>query len=286
MTAETDMGVAAVPRWAWVVAGLVVGLLHGSLREWASTVDPTDDYDVLLTDQGRFESALVDERLGHRLFKDVTVYPHWLPSRSTGGKRLVHLVTGSYWDGNTTVRGGEVVARWDPACFVAPVPYVPTHQGAGAATSTPGTVLDYLATLKIERGVQYRYAWWWWTARPLFTSTLAAALLIGGVWPTVVNLLAFGRLTRPPREKRPSMWRVRRGGRQTPSLAVSVVAESESVVNSVAPVDAPPPPAPLAPLATEAVAAPSTGIEAEHHYGAKPDDFYPTELRAEPHRGE
>ena len=103
MTAETDMGVAAVPRWAWVVAGLVVGLLHGSLREWASTVDPTDDYDVLLTDQGRFESALVDERLGHRLFKDVTVYPHWLPSRSTGGKRLVHLVTGSYWDGNTSI---------------------------------------------------------------------------------------------------------------------------------------------------------------------------------------
>jgi hypothetical protein len=285
MTAETDMGVAAVPRWAWVLVGVLVGLLHGSLREWSSTADPMDDYDVLLTDQGRFETALVDERLGHRLFKDVTVYPHWTRSRSTGEKRLVHLVTGSYWDGNTTIRGGEVVAHWEPACFVAPVPYVPTRPLGRTATARRGTVLDYLATLKAERGVQYRYAWWWWTARPLFTSTLAAVTVIGVVWPTVVNLLAFGRFTRPPREKRPSMWRVRRRGRQAPSpVTAPAVAATEPLVNTEAPVDVPPSPAPLAPLATEAVAAPAGGPEAEHHYGAKPDDFYPTELRSEPHR--
>jgi len=276
MTSETDMGIAAVPRWAWILVGLVVGLLHGSVREWASPSDPTDDYDVLLTDQRQFEAALVGQRLGHRLFKDVTVYPHWVRDRATGDKKLVHLVTGAYWDGNTQLKGDAVVARWEPACFVAPVPY-----------GQHATVLDYLAELKARQGVQYRYAWWWWTGRPTFTSTVVAVTFIGIIWPTAVNLLVFGRLTRPRRERRPSLWRVRRKvPASVPSLTVAtpMTDEAESVPTEAP--ESPPPAAPAPVLRTEAVAAAPSGPQVEHHYGAGADDFYPTELHPEPQDGE
>jgi hypothetical protein len=267
MTSEADMGVAALPRWTWILVGLAVGLLHGSLREWASTSDPTDDYDVLLADQRQFEAALVGQRLGHRLFKDVTVYPHWVRSRATGEKRLVHLVTGAYWDGNTQLKGDAVVARWEPACFVAPVPY-----------GSHATVLDYLAELKAREGVQYRYAWWWWTGRPTFTSTVVAVTVIGVIWPTAVNLLAFGRLTRPPRQRQPSLWRVRReksAPAPPPTSSTPPSAEREPIATDVAVSPSPAAAAPV--LMTEAVG-PAPSQQVEHHYGARPDDFYPTEL--------
>jgi hypothetical protein len=221
---------------------------------------------VLLTDQRQFETALVDQRLGHRLFQDVTVYPHWVRSRATGERKPVHLVTGAYWDGNTQLKGDAVVARWEPACFVAPVPY-----------GQYATVLDYLAELKARQGVSYRYAWWWWTARPLFTSTLVAVVAMGVVWPTVVNLLVFGRLTRPPGVGWPSLWRVRRV-KAAPSPTAGAPSTGEREPVPAAPPEAPPRAAPAPVLRTEAVAAAPASQQVEHHYGARPDDFYPTEL--------
>src|SRR5688572_7589461 len=211
------MGVADFPRWVWVIAGLLLGLAHGAMRDWAGAVDPLEDYAVLLTDQREFEHALVAEEHGHRLFKDVVVYPHWTPGPRSGGKTLVHLVAGAYWDGRTETKDGATVARWDPACYVAPVPYEPVVNQVGTGGTTTGTVestnartvLDYLGDLRSTRGVQFRYAWWWWMRRPLFTSTLVGVVLIGGVAPTVLSLLAYGRWFPPPREKRASLRRVR-----------------------------------------------------------------------------
>lgn len=273
--------IAELPRTLWLLAAVLVGLLHGSIREWASNRDPLDDYDVLLTDQRQFEGALVSERHGHRLFKDVTVYPLWLRDRSTGSKRLVHLVTGAYWDGRTSVQDGAVQARWDPAVFVAPVPYQPVGS-TGLEQNT--TVLDYLAGMRKARGVEFRYAWWWWARRPTFTSTAASVALIGVIAPTALNLLAFGRLTRPRREKRPSLWRVRLRRRASPPAAVAaVVTPVLPTPEPAAPAVAEAAPNPVAPLPpSDPLPAPTPVTGPEHHYGAKADDFYPTELRVAP----
>ena len=278
-----DTWIAEIPRTLWLLAAVIIGLLHGSVREWASTRDPLDDYDVLLTDQRQFESALVSERHGHRLFKEVTVYPHWLRDRSTGSRRLVHLVAGTYWDGRTSVRDGAVQARWEPAVFVAPVPYQPASSAAGATPSR--TVLDYLAELRKDRGVEFRYAWWWWARRPMLTSTLASVTVVGVVAPAALNLLAFGTLTRPLRERRPSLWRIRRRTPRPPVVAPAAptgpqprpeaTAPPEAIPESGAAVVAPLPPPDPSP-------APVPAAEPEHHYGAKADDFYPTELRVAP----
>lgn len=285
---DLGMGIADLPRWLWIAMALFVGLTHGSVREWSSDADPLDRYHVLLTDQGQFEHALVAESHGHRHFKDVTVYPHWVRGPS-GGKRLVHLVTGFYWDGRTSMEGGAVQAQWNPACYVAPVPYTSIRLPDGGSAKT-GTVLDYLAGLRTNRGVEFRYAWWWWVRRPLFTSTLGAFVLIGAALPTAINLLAFGTLLRPPREKRPSLWRVRH---QRPIMKPKVIVPGPAVASSPAEAaeiaTAPSDPATPAPAPTIRPLAPAddrllvpASAEQNKHFGAKPEDFYPTELRVAP----
>ena len=283
------MGVADLPRTLWIAVAIAVGLAHGAVREWSGAADPLDDYPVLLTDQRQFEHALVAERHGHRLFQDVTVYPHWARDPATGRKRLLHLVTGAYWDGRAEAGdGGALQARWSPACFVAPTPYepltTPGGPGDGSASGRFDSVLDYLAAVRAARGTPYRYAWWWWTSRPAFTSTLVSVVLIGGVLPTALNLVAFGRLTRPPRERRPSLWAVRIRRRQKPTPAVAPVhpAHDDAVEVSAAAPD-PKPVAQVAPrpLPVEAVAVPAAEAH-DKHFGARKEDFYPTELRAAP----
>jgi len=295
MDADGETSIADLPRWTWVILGVLLGLLHGSIREWSSPKDPTDDYDVLLTDQRQFETALLSERLGHRQFEDVTVYPHRVRDPASGTIRLVHVVTGSYWNGATTQQDGALHARWDPACFVAPVPYepllVPAADGAVASAQALryDSVLDYLALLRERRGVRFRFAWWWWAVRPTATSAVAGAVLVGGVWPTVLNLVAFGRLTRPRRARIPWLRRARAPRHESPvpgapNLLHEFPPHPESV--SPTPVDATAPPALTASSSTLATAdsmLPSAGgAHEDRHYGARPDDFYPTELRVEP----
>jgi hypothetical protein len=175
---------------------------------------------------------------------------------------------------------------------VAPVPYVPAlHSGADGAASRPASaappsVLDHLETLRATRGVQYRYAWWWWVRRPLFTSSVGALVLIGGVLPTVLSVLAYGTLVPPPREKRPSLRGVKRGAAARPTPVgpgvMNDAGEEAELPVRAPPVAAAPSPGPIPkPLArgdeTPVVAAPGD----EKHFGAGKEDFYPTELHDE-----
>ena len=285
-------GVADLPRWAWVAAGLLVGLACGSVREWSSLSDPLDDYGVLLTNQRQFEHALVAESHGHRHFKHVTVYPHWTRGGPGGSRQRIHLVTGLYWDGRADVKDGQVVATWQPACYVAPVPY---HAASGPVPGRGGraaTVLDYLATLRETRGVEARYAWWWWARRPLWAWAFAGVLLIGGALPSALTLLAYGTLTRPPGAKRPSLWRVRVLRRRAAPVVAAVTATPGG---GPGPVAAPSPagaagavaqPAPAhfpraAPPPPECEPIEAAAVE-EKHYGARREDFYPTQLHTDP----
>ena len=280
------MGVADLPRTFWIAVAVVVGLAHGAVREWSGDADPLDDYPVLLTDQRQFERALVAERYGHRLFEGVTVYPHWARDPATGRKRLLHLVTGQDWDGRAEAgERGSLEARWRPACFVAPTPYEPIQipGASGAGGRRFESVVDYLAAVRAAGGPPYRYAWWWWTGRPAFTSTAVSVVVIGGILPTALNLAAFGRLTRPPRERRPSLWavRIRRRPRARAAAPAAPVRRTDDDVNEPAATAAPASPPDAAslprPLPTETVAAAEAPAH-DKHFGARKDDFYPTEL--------
>jgi hypothetical protein len=108
----------------------------------------------------------------------------------------------------------------------------------------------------------------------------ASVVLIGVIWPTLINLIVWGRW--PAEAKGISLWRSPsspKPTRPTPSFAAPRAADG----------DAPPSTAP-APAGSTAAAVRTLGggplvlaptAAASHkEFGADPDDFYPTEQKA------
>jgi hypothetical protein len=153
--------IIAIRRWQWLVIGLAVGLLVGTVRRAVAPITADDElldrYPVVLTEQGTFEAALLDEVQGHRRFEDIVVYPG---RAGSGGEARLYLVTGQFWDKREELVDGQAVARWVPACFVARGTYTPV-MGLGATRAFP-SVVAYLEQLQAQGKVQFRYAWWRW----------------------------------------------------------------------------------------------------------------------------
>lgn len=279
------MQVSALRRWHWILIALVVGLIGGSVRQ--ATVDfedRLDAYGKLMTSQRRFEEALVGQVQGVRQLKDITVYPYRIRS-ANGSRRLVHIVAARYWNGEAVMDHGQLTARFLPCCYLATVPYKPLDGG------TPGTILDYLEQLHKSSGVQYRYAWWWWMLTPMALWVSGSLLVIGGIWPTVVNLLAFGTLRRPREERGVSL----RNVKAPPAPQRAVAAPAASYVDeldrelqetlavgsgSAGETEQAPAPKVLASGPLEPLAAPAAADDRE--FGADKDDFYPTERHRPP----
>lgn len=292
------MQLAALKRWHWILISLILGLAIGKAREGFQGElygDWVEGFGYQLTDQSRFEGAIAQQFQGYRLFKDITVYPRWVTDKS-GSRKLVHVVSGRYWSGQEETVNGKPQAIWRPTCFIAQVPYRPRTdltiynkpKGPDFArqfreAGPNATVLDFLSVMGSAAGVSYSYAWW--DAHPMMTWTLISFIAVGLIWPTLVNLLAFGTLTRPPEAKALSLWNVRGSSRKPkPTLALAASGSEEDKELEAAlhtqpaaetpptPIDAPKPlsTAPLEP-ASVAPAGPSK------EFGAEKEDFYPTE---------
>jgi hypothetical protein len=158
---------------------------------------------------------------------------------------------------------------------------------------TNPTVLDYLAIADKARGVSYRHEWG--NSYPVATWTAASVLLVGVVGPTVINLLAFGRLFRP---REPKGIDLRHVCASTQPVAVAATSAdgpdlaqfNNELAATLAAADgdytgvgsaANDSAAPVRALATQpapAAAGPG-GAGRDRTYDAKEDDFYPTERR-------
>src|SRR5438270_6202806 len=188
--------IGKLKRSHWLLVSVVVGLAVPLVRaafEGELYGLHLDGYGYRLANQGRFEQGLVEEYQGRRAFKDVTVYPRWESSPGGSGRHLVYLVAGKYFGGQPESRDGQLVARWTPTYFVAPVPYTPQHYPLGVAQGAidrfaalpQPTVMDYLNLVQGAGGPGYTYAWW--AVWPRLTWLVGSVLLIGLVWPTLVN---------------------------------------------------------------------------------------------------
>jgi hypothetical protein len=296
-------------RWHWVVLSLAVGLGLAQARQF-------DAHDLLnrlgdgVADRGWFEREVqrqvtLADGSSVPAFGRLRVYP--LSVRERGGRRQVHVVAGMYLthagDGGAAgggTGGTAAVGKLRPYFFIAPVPYRSLgDERAGKPVDPGATVRRYLDGLRAE-GVTYTYAWW-------ADSRYAAAAWVGGsfalvgvLWPTALNLLVYGTFRAPREEKRVSLWKVRPAHLPPPRNAVTVAAVAGPPVagNRGAACAAPPPQqgatappgastatAPVLSVAPagDEVAAATPGHE-HKEFGAKRDDFYPTELKAAPRR--
>ena len=301
------MWIERVRRWHWLLLGAAAGaLLWGSLRPGT---DSLAGYGECINDPAAFERALVESARGVRRFTNVRVHRQ-LVDDGAGSAAAVYVVSGDYCDGKPDPLDGTL--HWRPRYFLAPARYRPhwnLYDFGGATGGTAKaleqyqriespTVVDFLRVLRTAGVLSYTHAWW--RTYPAATWVGGSILLIGVVWPTVINLLVFGRLTRPREEKGVDLSKVKNTAAPAPAapsaLDLEHLRELEAELEArlagaapaepVAPADRPGGPPRRAAVLTTAPAGPAPA-DAPHDdtvFGAKADDFYPTERHADhPH---
>jgi hypothetical protein len=283
-------------RWHWAVIAIIVGIVAAQAQLQWVTRDPLTAGNVI-EDPQRFESWLLRQTNGQWWLRDIVVHP-------VHGRGAAHSVQYVVTANRVYDDGGTLTLV--PIAFVAPQPYKPQIDldylpGPAAAAAVKKlnanpnpTILDYLATVRTAAGVKYAYAWWEqpWQATAVWTA--GSLLLIAGLWPTLIYLIVFGRLTQPPREKGIDLGKVRAAMPQPQSSAPTDLSaleelerEMEAQIGSMPatpgePASSSPAPAPrvLSAVAQEVPVA--AAVVESTDFGAKPDDFYPT---AKVHRG-
>src|SRR5256714_7825831 len=232
--------------------------------------------------------------------------------------RRTYAIAGVYYNGhpsqNPKTKQSEAV--WHPYFYIAPYPYKPSRQFAVSGTvpqiqptltdklqalaekvhrkdaDPPDSALAYLKRLKAQGRIDFTYEWWR-APRVSMAAWIAGCLVvIGGLWPTLVNLLVYGTLSRPLEEKA-QLGKASTTTAKTPrgptdaDLAQLKALEEELEAKLAAGAasrplgpSAQPPPAAVKRTTAEEPARTRGGQSARAHaHAAKPDDFYPTEKR-------
>lgn len=167
------------------------------------------------------------------------------------------------------------------------------------------TVLDYLEVMKEARNVTYKYAWWQEPKKAMALWVGGTFVVVGLIWPSLIYLIAFGSLVQPPVEKGIDLSKVE-NKTTGPVAATGPTQEQLSEVEQYEknlekelasklgdePAGArpatPPTPQPtvIKPLTAQAPVEPILTQEQKEakEFGAKQDDFYPTERHARPHK--
>ncbi|HEV8379800.1 MAG TPA: hypothetical protein VGP99_13190 [Tepidisphaeraceae bacterium] len=235
------------------------------------------------------------------------------------GSRRTYAIAGVYYNGrpsqNPKTKQWEKV--WHPYFYIAPSQYKPSkeHTISGSvpplkltftdklqtaaeklhlkAADPPDSVLAYLKALKAQGRVDFNYEWWRAPRVSMAIWIGVCLIVIGGIWPTLINLLVYGTLTRPYEEKvdlskvrsaqsaKASRGPTEEDLAQLKALEEQLEAQLAASASSrpMGPSDQPAP-APVKQLtAKELEVAAAARAQEAHEYAAKPDDFYPTEKR-------
>jgi hypothetical protein len=328
------MSLASLRRWHWAAIGTTIGLIAGGIRA------NFDNLDLYNASGGERQAAFEQAVLTPVVYDGVT-YPQWkdlyvlrvADPAANGGLR--YTVIGQFHETSpyrTLKRGadGKPQLTWSEHFFKAPLPYVPLPttalpQAAAVAAPSlgglariaellhlkepeaPSSVLAFLDRVRAAHpGFSYSYHWW---RRPRITVALWTAgmlLLVGGVWPFIASLIAFGTLLPPPREKRapepprpaaapaPPIQHAKPKVDEAAlahlreleaELEASLSAESATADKPARPTSKPPAPSPSpAPqvLTGQRLEAAQVGPTESKVYEAKQDDFYPTERHHKP----
>jgi hypothetical protein len=280
--------------WHWIVIGLALATAASILR--ARLGEPAfSSYGEQINAPVDFETALLTLVGGEFQFHDLIVHTAADPTASA---QPVYIVRGRYHDGRTETAGPV----FRPAYFVSHVPYAPLTDLS--RLSPPGgpdfarryqqltspTVLDFLHILSQARGVRYRHAWWITHAQSVWFA--ATFIGVGVIWPIVMNLLLYGRLTRPREQLEPSAPQAHPSSapppRQHPERDADAAALSD-VISHLESSPASPPSDEPAPQVTKPVsvsalqggplAAQVAAAQETKEFAADAEDYYPTERR-------
>jgi hypothetical protein len=217
-------------RWQYAVIGVILGSTAGAIRVYFQ------DLDLDNTTGGIGRQDLFERSILQPIVYDGISYPQWKdlyivrvrdPSKESG---LCYLVVGRYHESGqyrilSHTPDGKPDVKWSEHFFKAPEPYhpiTPLPANAGQPTlpslgpiariaellylkepEEPASVIAFLEQARAAHPGSFTYTYQWWR-RPRLTIaawTLGSLAVVGGIWPFIASLLAYGKLFPPPREK-------------------------------------------------------------------------------------
>jgi hypothetical protein len=321
------MRIERVKRWQWIAISLLVGLVIGFVRNMFAD-EVLAGYGESMNSQAYFETAMLrrtklPDGKDRANFDNLVIFDIKLQDPDNPTKTInTYAVAGKYYDGKPTKRkDGTMAMEWRPYFYPAPLPYKPKIPAGAPAAATahgfvdsvetlfdklhlkdadpPDSVLTYMRALKAANKVDFRHEWWRGRRASISLWTLGCFVGIGLIWPTVVNLVAFGRLTAPPDENAVNLRKVSSATTTTAKPAAVVTrndmdelermeAAMEARLKASGPhaavaSTAAAAPAPIRQLTAKELELAKTQSSEEHkEFGADKDDFYPTERHHAP----
>jgi hypothetical protein len=175
------MTLADLKRWHW----LVIGLLLGPLLAYCQVVRrQVNGYEGDSLHRPTFARYMRECNRPTGGSQNIVVHPHPLK----GGW---HIVTGQRYAADSD----EVTTWW----FEAQSPYLETSQ---PQQHQYADVMEFLQRAGADNSpVPYRWAWWERSDLQVPLWLAGTVVFFGVLWPTVLNLLAFGSVFRPAEEK-------------------------------------------------------------------------------------
>jgi hypothetical protein len=192
------MGIEDLKRWHWVVVGALVGVALS--YAWVSMGMETDT--IRSVDEGVFENELLmqDSQSNQPLISGIVIRPVEKAFKGTSQEHDVNVVTYKRLAKDKQGRIG-----WLDRRLVAKVPYKPANPGR-ILDSSNLTIQTYLQQIARQNNqVRYNYGWWLEPKKAMVLGCIGGMVLIGGVWPTLLNVMlgaGFGRQRDPEEEAR------------------------------------------------------------------------------------
>ena len=215
------MEIENLKRWHWIAAGIVVGL---ALAYVWSSVEPNRGRRGSADDLFRY-AAMKDPKSGRPIVSAVVVHP-----AEQGPHGMVNVVTYQKWMNDAKSKKAVSVNHW----FVAEIPFVPPGQRPdGVAPNF--TISDQLKEVQ-KRAPQLAIKSGWWTTTPATFAiwTLGSIVVIGGLWPTLLNVIVgagYGHPRRAAEKKLDAdeayLARFKGDGKGEPAKAMKPVVSAE-----------------------------------------------------------
>ena len=185
------MALEDLKRWQWALVGLAVGLVLGFAYRYMFH-DPDPGYPTLKRAE-TLEPLMVarDFETNRPIVDDVTIYP------LLSGDDKVQLVTFNMrqvYEFEDPKHGGAgfTRSRWEPRQLWAEIPF----QKKGPAGNTFADLVRQHREAGLLDGANVSFGWAQKPLPGLLLYAAAGVLLVGGVWPTLLNVLlgaGFGR---------------------------------------------------------------------------------------------
>jgi hypothetical protein len=196
------MGIENLNRFHWILLGAFLGAALA--YAWVGAANTTEN--ISPTDQRTFESEVIQKDPEQRpLISGIVVHP---PVYSPADGAKVNQV--SY----KRLAKDKVSGRTDYFAehwFVARIPFRPQLnrvQIDDASTFDVRAYLTQLAKTPDRDFIKFREGWWLLPKNAVMLGAGAGVVVIGGIWPTLLSVMAGAGLApkRKPKEKGASLW--------------------------------------------------------------------------------